>query len=84
MLAIGGFSAAWAGAVGGLAVARDHAAGGFAVAAHANDAVAREWLAAWLPPWLFFTLIGLIAFLSIVPMLVVASRQRRHFTLPRE
>lgn len=78
-LAIGGFAAGWAGAVGGLAIARDHAAGGFAIAAHANDAVARDWLAAWLPPWLFVTLLVLIAVLSIVPPLVVASRQRRHF-----
>jgi RNA polymerase sigma factor (sigma-70 family) len=84
VLAIGGFSAGWTGAVGGLAIARDFAAGGFAIAAHANDAIARDWLAAWLPPWLFFTLLALIAVLSIVPTLVVASRQRHHFKIPQE
>lgn len=84
VLSIGGFSAGLAGAVGGLAIAREHAAGGFALAAHANDAVAREWLGAWLPPWLFLTLIALIALLSIVPALVVSARQRRAFTLPQE
>jgi RNA polymerase sigma factor (sigma-70 family) len=83
-LTIGGFSAGWTGAVGGLAMARDYAAGGWAIAAHANDAVARQWLGAWLPPSLFYTLLGLIAFLSIVPTLVLASRQRRHFQTPQE
>lgn len=83
-LTIGGFSAGWSGAVGGLAIARDYAAGGFAIATHANDAVAQQWLAAWLPPWLFFTLLALIAVLSIVPTLVYASRQRRHFRTPQE
>jgi len=82
MLSIGGFSAGWAGAVGGLAIARDFAAGGFAIAQHANDAIAHEWLAAWLPPWLFLTLLALIAVLSIVPALIFASRQRRHFKTP--
>ena len=82
MLSIGGFSAGWAGAVGGLAIARDFAAGGFAIAQHANDAIAHEWLAAWLPPWLFPTLLALIAVLSIVPALIFASRQRRHFKTP--
>lgn len=80
-LSIGGFSAGWSGAVGGLAIARDYAAGGFAIAQHANDAIAREWLGAWLPPWLFFTLLATIAVLSIVPTLVFASRQRRHFKI---
>jgi hypothetical protein len=84
VLAIGGFSAGWTGAVGGLAIARGFAAGGFALATHANDAVARSWLAAWLPPWLFFTLLVVIAVLSIVPTLVAASRQRRHFRTPQE
>jgi len=84
VLTIGGFSAGWAGSVGGLAIAREYAAGGFAIAAHANDAVARQWLAAWLPPWLFVCLLALIAFLSIAPALVVASRQRRHFNTPKE
>ena len=82
LLSIGGFSAGWAGAVGGLAIARDFAAGGFAIAQHANDAIAREWLGAWLPPWLFLTLLGLIALLAIVPTLIFASRQRRHFKTP--
>jgi RNA polymerase sigma factor (sigma-70 family) len=84
VLSIGGFAAGWTGAVGGLAIARDHAAGGFAIAEHANDTVARAWLAAWLPPWLLLILLALIAFLSIVPTLVAASRQRRHFRTPQE
>ena len=78
MLPIGGFSAGVPAAVGGLAIATDYAAGAFAIAAHANDAIARAWLAPWLPAWLLPVLIGTIAVLAIVPTLVFASRQRRH------
>jgi hypothetical protein len=78
LFSIGGFSAGWTGAIGGLAIAREYAAGGWAIAAHANDPVVREWLAGWLPPWLFPLELGLIAVLAIVPSLLYASRQRRH------
>ncbi len=50
IMAVGGFATAWWAAEGGMAVARDFAIGGAAVAAHANDAVAREFFSNY--PWL--------------------------------
>lgn len=84
LLPIGGFAAGMPAAIGGLAIATDYAAGGWAVAAHANDAIARTFVAAWLPEWLLPAMIGTIALLAIVPSLVFASRQRRHLKTPRE
>ena len=44
-LSVGGFALGWKGAFGGLAVAREVAVGGAAYAEHANDAVAKTFLA---------------------------------------
>lgn len=53
IIALGGFATAWWAAEGGMAVAREMAVGGVALAAHANDAVAREFFASY--PWLDVT-----------------------------
>jgi RNA polymerase sigma factor (sigma-70 family) len=76
--ALGTFAAAWTAAVGGLAVARDYAWGGYAIAAHANDAIAGEFMLQHHATALFYIALGACALLTIVPGFLYLRAQRKY------
>lgn len=80
--ALGGFAAAWNAAAGGLAVAHEIAGGGFAIAAHANDAVAREFFRLYrFDQFLNVGLAAIVLLMGVPGILYVRTlRKRRQST----
>jgi RNA polymerase sigma factor (sigma-70 family) len=70
-LAFGGAAMAWKAAMGGTAMAHDFALGGGAYAAHANDAIAAEWIKGH--PFFHYAekLVARVGWLTWLPMVLV-------------